>query len=368
MPDAVSGKRGSLRAYLRCILRRLLRRSLRAIALLFALALSGLLISQFVVYLEEPHPQGKPASLGESGDAVTGFCPNPQPTAVAEVSLHSIDVVVGLIGDGVSLCIPPSLLTELRSAGRLGQPVFREVEHHIVVVPRFAHLAMTVQIYGLLTGALRTRVPFTRLATSTMEPRFFYEQPGERTPSGGEESIPAHLYLENVQLPISGYPENFPLDTYVIGGQMGISLPSGVTLPTSPSGTSTTLPLSVVPTVSTGLRGFRFIDFTEDGRDGTEIHVHVRRSAQAILFSFSLALVPILLMVVLFIVARTTRQAKGLDFLIGSAAILFAVLPIRAVLVPSGLSTLTLIDYLLGWEVGILALFAVWSGTSLLTD
>lgn len=85
---------------------------------------------------------------------------------------------------------------------------------------------------------------------------------------------------------------------------------------------------------------------------------------QTIFFSFSLALVPLLLVGVLFLVVRKSRQASGLDFMIGSAAILLAVLPIRAVLVPSGLSTLTLIDYLLGWEVGILALVTVWAGTS----
>lgn len=71
----------------------------------------------------------------------------------------------------------------------------------------------------------------------------------------------------------------------------------------------------------------------------------------------------LLLAVVLFSDRIAAKRGIGPDALAGVAAVLLAILPIRLVLVPTEISELTLIDYWLGWEMGLLAglaCLAVW--------
>lgn len=51
-------------------------------------------------------------------------------------------------------------------------------------------------------------------------------------------------------------------------------------------------------------------------------------------------------------------RRPGFETLAGVAAVLFAILPIRLVLVPSGIGELTLVDFMLGLEVAVLAAIA----------
>jgi hypothetical protein len=80
-----------------------------------------------------------------------------------------------------------------------------------------------------------------------------------------------------------------------------------------------------------------------------------------------IALVPLILgllfLVVLFSSHLSGRRAIGTEAIAGIATVLLGILPIRLVLVPAEISSLTLLDYWLGLEIALLAAvpcFAVW--------
>jgi hypothetical protein len=63
------------------------------------------------------------------------------------------------------------------------------------------------------------------------------------------------------------------------------------------------------------------------------------------------------------------QQQPGFETLAGVAAVLFAILPIRLVLVPSGIDELTLVDFILGLEMAVLvAIACVAAGKALERD
>jgi hypothetical protein len=85
------------------------------------------------------------------------------------------------------------------------------------------------------------------------------------------------------------------------------------------------------------------------------------------LYVVIIALVPLILgllfLVVLFSSHLSGRRAIGTEAIAGIATVLLGILPIRLVLVPAEISSLTLLDYWLGLEIALVAAvpcFAVW--------
>jgi hypothetical protein len=85
------------------------------------------------------------------------------------------------------------------------------------------------------------------------------------------------------------------------------------------------------------------------------------------LYVLVIALLPLILGLLFFVVLFSSRLSArapvGPELIAGVAAVLLGVLPIRTVLVPSEISTLTLLDYWLGLEMAVLVAlpcFAVW--------
>jgi hypothetical protein len=94
--------------------------------------------------------------------------------------------------------------------------------------------------------------------------------------------------------------------------------------------------------------------------------VAVARPARTELYVVAVALIPLVFALLLLAVfLRRPRKDAGPEGIVGVAAVLLAILPIRLVLVPSEISGLTLVDYGLGVEMAILAAlacFVVWLG------
>jgi hypothetical protein len=89
---------------------------------------------------------------------------------------------------------------------------------------------------------------------------------------------------------------------------------------------------------------------------------HLDRSATAQMYVVLVACIPLLFecLFALMLVGRYTGAKRGLapDALMGVAAVLLAILPIRLVLVPAEIQELTLVDYWLGFEMALLAAIA----------
>jgi hypothetical protein len=93
--------------------------------------------------------------------------------------------------------------------------------------------------------------------------------------------------------------------------------------------------------------------------------VQAARPTTTRLFVLSLALIPLLLIALLILRWLSEGSARSTDGLVGVAAIMLAILPIRLVLVPSEITSLTLVDFILGAEMALLAavtviLWLVW--------
>ena len=93
--------------------------------------------------------------------------------------------------------------------------------------------------------------------------------------------------------------------------------------------------------------------------------VHASRPATTKLLVLCLVLVPLLLLALLGI--RLAEGApRSIDGLVGVTAIMLAILPIRSVLVPADISSLTIVDFALASEMTLLAVGTVawflWPG------
>jgi hypothetical protein len=94
------------------------------------------------------------------------------------------------------------------------------------------------------------------------------------------------------------------------------------------------------------------------------LDITVRRPGRLIWYSYELALIPLALIAVLgYQLYRRWRRgnpAPTHEITFEVAAILLALLPLRQVLVPSDVVGLTIIDTILGLEIALLIVIAVW--------
>jgi hypothetical protein len=134
-----NGKLKPVRAFLRDNRRLSLWFSLRVAAALLMVVLTALLVSQYSSYLsakarseKEAAAVGIPTSLREGAEYLGPRCQH-RSTAVVELALHNLDVVTGVTGANIALCIPPRVLIKLRSSGGDGQPVVVAVRHQLFV-------------------------------------------------------------------------------------------------------------------------------------------------------------------------------------------------------------------------------------------
>lgn len=158
-----------------------------------------------------------------------------------------------------------------------------------------------------------------------------------------------------------GNPQDYPLDEYSLDLGAVARLDGAVVYHRHGSnGKAFELPLTVSAVAATDMRGLR----AEQRGDGhVEIAIRLTRRAPTKAFVISLLLIPLLLTAVL---AQTTksRKAESTETVVGAAAVLLALLPIRAVLVPSDIAGLTLVDYALAFEMALLAALVVWRETA----
>ena len=90
----------------------------------------------------------------------------------------------------------------------------------------------------------------------------------------------------------------------------------------------------------------------------------MERDVRSVTFIYVLSLVPLCIvavMVHLTLTARELDSAMVLQLIVGLAAVLFTVLPLRIVLVPGGIGGLTRLDYVLGLMMAILLLAGIAS-------
>lgn len=163
-----------------------------------------------------------------------------------------------------------------------------------------------------------------------------------------------------VTVPIDGSPRMYPLDSY--RSAIDVQL------------LNTDMALTIRIVADPGVRSFDWssaqnsggsaISFTKgQGVTGLgtfhSVAIAANRPDEIRLFVLCLVAIPLAL-IALLALRLYEGTPRSIDGLVGVTAILLAILPIRAVLVPGDIASLTLVDFALATEMAVLAAGAVW--------
>ena len=291
--------------------------------------------------------------VAEVGLAIVGFSP--------QSSTVTLDV---------GMCIPPNMLVRIHATGGKQERATGGDLYSQNARARYAHVPVGVE-YAVLVpparGKLRDILDITRETDFGRAVRGSLPGSGNATPGLAGSFIP----LGRLVLPMDSAPERYPFDWYATFGYITLNLgglglsPITYRFRRSPS-SSSQLPFSL-----TILQEKSTAPFTVQANAGAtggphetgaaEIELRIVRGEATRRYVVIVALIPLLLTSLLgvsLIGRRASRGRMGSDVLIGVAALILALLPIRLVLVPADISVLTLVDYWLGFVIGLLAAVA----------
>jgi hypothetical protein len=329
------------------VLQKALRWALRLAAILVAVGASLLLAFELATRQHTRQLQDPITALDDVG--LLPLCSDDD-GPVAHMSLHRLDVTRGTIDADTTLCFPEGFLEDLRENSVYEPTLFIHHASRLVVRKRFRRLAIRVVVDGGEAGRIIRRIALADLHPSTDLGVATYSVPG-------------------VRLPIDGYPQDFPLDNYSFGATVLLRAPTGtITHHQGSTSYGVGAEARIVPVVQPDLTGYTIRASAHDAFGGY-LRASAARAPMISTFAGLLSLIPLLLIGALVaVVLSPGHRTSRVDLLVGGAAILLAVLPIRSVLVPSDVSSVTLVDLVLGWEVALLTLLTVWVATTLLAD
>jgi hypothetical protein len=180
---------------------------------------------------------------------------------------------------------------------------------------------------------------------------------GDLQESSFEDAMNAPL--QSFDLPTFGSsPHDYPMDEYETITAFDVTMPPGIAGGTR-GRTSEYYPARVELGKTPDLSAFR----VRRGRSPYGVTaILVGRSVETKRFVFGLlAVVAGLVLSLTLYVLRSRREMGGAGLLVGAGAILVALLPLRAVLIPADVHELTLVDLLLGFLIVWLAALGIWS-------
>jgi len=177
------------------------------------------------------------------------------------------------------------------------------------------------------------------------------------------------LKIGAMELPLHGSQASYPLDRYrgggevEVGGQDTTEAAEIFYCAHSPDTCPREDEFGKWPVSESFVRGpgIAPYDIRAVG-NGFRFQLFLERPISTQIFVIFVACIPLilgcLLALVLFSSQFSSTRSIGSDGVMGVAAVLLAILPIRLVLVPTEVSELTLVDYLLGFEMTVLASLA----------
>jgi hypothetical protein len=323
---------------LRCVIRWCLRGLAGSVTLLTL----ALCVYQFELRDRVPGQWGHAVSEDDFSSAL--WCAGARHVVVG-VTLRAFNAQEGTVAAVVSACVPHALLLHLR-------------------VPTVSRLVPTTPVIAVTSaGQIESTPMLRRLAIPLQlfdgsEPRLSKALRLERFAYATElDDVIYHLGIIRVRA--TGSPEDFPFDAYRIDLQVqALETPGLVYQARPPSGAfSVGIPAQVAVVKDADMQSLR----VAASGSAASVQVVVRRGRRTELFSLALLLVPMLLVgAFLYAVRALSRPPSPVELVVGIAAVLLAIMPIRTVLVPGSIADLTLVDYTLAFEVALLTLVSVW--------
>jgi len=165
------------------------------------------------------------------------------------------------------------------------------------------------------------------------------------------------IHIGTLTLPLLGSADDYPFDDYAAAGNWTVTVPDGteIVFPGSIRIAYLLTPRIVMSPGAADLK-WRWGNVPSIG-----LALEASRSISSQLFICVIVLLPLLLFlsVLLTLMPRRVRQGRAsgrfpAELLVGVGAFLLAVLPVRAVLVPSNIPRLTVVDYALGTEMAVM--------------
>jgi hypothetical protein len=163
-----------------------------------------------------------------------------------------------------------------------------------------------------------------------------------------------------IEAPIAGSPTLYPFDAYETGFQGALQIVNSRTHAVYPldSRVAVVDEPAIQPLHSEALAIGLF-------ESTATVILRLHRSATVKIYVLLLAAIPLVLAALIIIVISSQRRGRTRSFgpveLAGVGAVLLAILPIRQVLVPPGVTQLTFVDYLLGAEMAVIVAFACFA-------
>ena len=306
------------------------RRGLGAFARFAAMLVAIVLAAVPLFVLVDTAILSSPPSPAELGRLVPvpsshanegGFCPAAD-SATLLLSLHDLNVTNGSVLADLSMCMGSAAAGQIQrqSAGRSSRAP-------MLTIPTLESV-FTLNLAQVAALELQNQAAFRPVGAVTV--------------------------------PIDGSPRMYPLDSY--RSAIDVQL------------LHTDLALTIRILADPGVSSFDWssaqnstgsaISYTKGhGVTGLgtfhSIAIAAHRPDKVRLFVLCLVAIPLAL-ITLLALRLNEGTPRSIDGLVGVTAILLAILPIRAVLVPSDIASLTLVDFALATEMALLAAGAVW--------
>jgi hypothetical protein len=279
----------------------------------------------------------------QTAQVLTTSCPARDGTTLT-IHLHQTDLIDGSLIADLSVCMGTSVARQvLQESGEVGSGV----------------PTLSVSGFGSTLAARLVPVADTQLRLANQD----------ASTGGTSEPIGA------VTLPLQGDPRLYPIDRYASEINpffsdtctVGVIDPLKVDVIADPGVGGFNWSVAetngnTVPAISetaSRVHGVIRTRINCGGGGGTTLALAARRPATTRLFVLSLVAIPLLLIGLLG-VRLSGGTPRSVDGLLGVTAIMLAILPIREVLVPTDISSLTLVDFALASEMALLATGTVW--------
>jgi hypothetical protein len=273
-------------------------------------------------------------------------CPLEQNYSEAQVSLviRRFDVSTLTLDTDVYMCLPEGLVSRLQieDTEALQLAPLRPSEYQRVHV-------------GVEYGGMRRDTTLAAFVGYNGRPGF-----GGHPGMAGNHTV----WLGEFPFPVTGAPRRYPLDWYAVQGHLAINIPEiarGVfagPLPEPHAAVMPDLPFHLTVLDSPTVRPFSLSAKIAKANDGAHIDLLMTRTASSIAYVVSVIAVAVAIALLFTLVLFTSPRARQPEPLVGVAAVLLAILPIRVVLVPGDITEVTFVDYGLAVVIASIALVA----------
>ena len=250
------------------------------------------------------------------------------------VEVLSLDVGSQTISARLNLRFTDAVASDLRisDASRSAAVPLTAVQQKV-----WADLPVTIELGACLTHLTVQENCYRPIATVPLGDLISQD--------GHTASVYGFSTPETITIAVSGWPNRFPSDSYQLTMTPFVTLPMGVNL----SGGSN-VPTYLIITADPSLADHTLTAAEDSPNQPLVVGLVISRSPRYQLTIYIVALLPLLLgLVVVHIWLRRKQPIFDLGFIAGLIAVMLAILPLRAVLIPADLSTigLTLVDDIL---------------------